>query len=118
MKNCTVYKTMNIVGKRWTIHILLELYRGEKREKRFNELKRRLDYITPKILSARLSELEREGLIEKKVDLSIVPPKSEYFLTESGEDFVKIIQDIKQWGLKWKFENHECDRSLCKYCDT
>ena len=117
MKNCTVYKTMNIVGKRWTIHILLELYKGEKKEKHFNELKRKVVGITPKILSARLVELETEGLIEKQIDSLVVPERSNYFLTESGEDFVKVIQEIKKWGTKWKFENHECDRSLCRYCD-
>ena len=46
MKNCVLYKTVNIVGKRWTIHILLELYKGEKKEKGFNELKRRLGGVT------------------------------------------------------------------------
>lgn len=117
MKDCTVYKTMNIIGKRWTIHILLELHKGEKKEKRFNELKRKLGEITPKILSERLTELENEGLIAKKVDNSTNPPKSEYFLTESGTDFVKIIQAIKRWGLKWKFQNEECEKAICMYCD-
>ncbi|MDD3247077.1 MAG: helix-turn-helix domain-containing protein [Methanosarcina sp.] len=117
MKNCIVYKTMNIVGKRWTIHILLELYKGEKKEKGFNELKRKLGGITPRILSARMTELESEGLIVKQVDNSTVPTRSEYFLTDSGEDFIKVIQGIKKWGSKWKFNNSECDRSVCKYCD-
>ncbi|MBN2489193.1 MAG: helix-turn-helix transcriptional regulator [Methanosarcinaceae archaeon] len=117
MKNCTVYKTMNIVGKRWTIPILLELYKGEKREKHFNELKRKVVGITPKILSVRLVELQTEGLVEKYVGSSVLPERSNYFLTESGEDFVKVIQEIKKWGTKWKFENSECDRSLCRYCD-
>lgn len=117
MKKCTVYQTMNIVGKRWTIHILLELYKGEKKEKGFNELKRKLGGITPKILSARLVELESEGLIVKQTDNSTVPGRSEYFLTESGEDFIHVIQEIKRWGTKWKFRNSECDRSVCKYCD-
>jgi len=117
MKDCTVYKTMNIVGKRWTIHILLELYKGDKKEKHFNELKRKVVGITPKILSARLVELEVEGLIEKQIDSLSVPKKSNYFLTESGDDFVKVIREIKKWGTKWKFKNHECDRSLCRYCD-
>ena len=63
MKNCVLYKTVNIVGKRWTIHILLELYKGEKKEKGFNELKRRLGGVTPRILSARLIELERKVLL-------------------------------------------------------
>ncbi|AKB25782.1 Transcriptional regulator, HxlR family [Methanosarcina sp. MTP4] len=108
---------MNIVGKRWTIHILLELYKGEKKEKRFNELKRKLGTITPKTLSERLTELEQEGLIEKNLDNSTNPPKSEYFLTESGMDFIKIIMGIKRWGLKWKFKNKECEKAVCKYCD-
>ena len=98
MKNCVLYKTVNIVGKRWTIHILLELYKGEKKEKGFNELKRRLGGVTPRILSARLIELE-------------------YYLTESGEEFIKVIQEIKKWGSKWKFSNNECDRPVSKYCD-
>lgn len=118
MKDCTVYKTMNIIGKRWTIHILLELYKGEKKEKRFNELKRKLGSVTPKILSERLTELEAEGMITKKVDESTNPPKSEYYLTESGRDFIKIIQGIKRWGLKWKFQNEECEKAICKYCDV
>lgn len=108
---------MNIIGKRWTIHILLELYKGEKKEKRFNELKRKLGDVTPKVLSERLIELERDGLIEKRVDSSTLPLKSEYFLTESGMDFIKIIQAIKRWGLKWKFQNKECEKALCMYCD-
>ena len=74
MKNCVLYKTVNIVGKRWTIHILLELYKGEKKEKGFNELKRRLGGVTPRILSARLIELEREGLIVKQTDDSYESP--------------------------------------------
>ncbi len=117
MKDCTVYKTMNIIGKRWTIHILLELHKGEKKEKRFNELKRKLVYITPKILSERLTELEEEGLIANKIDDSTNLPKSEYYLTESGVDFVKIIQAIKLWGLKWKFQNEDCEKAICMYCD-
>ncbi len=108
---------MNIMGKRWTIHILLELYKGEKKEKGFNELKRKLGGITPKILSTRLIELESEGLIVKESDNSTVPCRSEYFLTESGEDFIQVIQGIKKWGTKWRFKDSECDRSVCKYCD-
>ncbi|MDY1591614.1 MAG: helix-turn-helix domain-containing protein [Methanofastidiosum sp.] len=65
MIDCTIYKTLNIMGEKWSLLILLELYRGETNEKRFNELKRGLKGITPKILSLRLSELEEQGLIKK-----------------------------------------------------
>lgn len=116
MTDCTIYNTLDIVGKKWSLLILLELYKGETKEKRFNELKRGLDGITPKILSLRLSELEEEGLIRKKIDNTTVPIKCEYSLTESGEDFIHIIQEIKAWGLKWKFDNPTCAGTFCKQC--
>ncbi|NMC58791.1 MAG: helix-turn-helix transcriptional regulator [Candidatus Methanofastidiosa archaeon] len=118
MVDCTIYKTLDILGKRWTLLILLELYKGEKAQKRFNELKNRLGNITPKILSLRLSELENEGLIQKNIDNSKIPIKCEYSLTESGEDFIHIIQEIKEWGLKWKFDNPKCAGTYCKQCQA
>ncbi len=116
MNNCTVYETLNIVGKKWSLLILLELFRGNAKEKRFNELKKGLNGITPKILSLRLSELEDQELIEKRVDDSKVPIKCQYSLTKSGEDFIHIIQEIKDWGLRWKFDKPECAYTLCKQC--
>ncbi|MHC1576254.1 MAG: winged helix-turn-helix transcriptional regulator [Methanosarcinaceae archaeon] len=116
MKDCTVYKTVDLVGKRWALCVLFELYKGDKKEKRFNELKRQIIGITPKTLSTRLKELEEADLVERKVDSSVVPVRSEYWLTESGEDLITIIHDIKKWGLKWKFENRVCELSLCKQC--
>lgn len=116
MRDCTIYKTIEILGKRWSLLILLELYIGKEKNKRFNELKKRLSGITPKILSLRLSELEEEGLIKKEIDNSKIPVKCEYSLTESGEDFIRIIEEIKKWGLKWKFDNPECSATFCKQC--
>ncbi|MFP4655589.1 MAG: winged helix-turn-helix transcriptional regulator [Methanohalobium sp.] len=116
MKDCTLYKTVDIIGKRWTLCILLELYKGQNSEKQFNELKNMLQSITPKTLATRLRELEEQGMIKKDIDNSTVPIKCKYSLTESGEDFVEIIQQIKGWGLKWKFENDECKSSNCKFC--
>ncbi|MDI3539453.1 MAG: hypothetical protein PWQ52_576 [Methanolobus sp.] len=116
MKDCTIYKTVDIIGKKWSLCILLELYKGERKEKRFNELKAKLQDITPKTLSQRLKELEEQGFIKKTTDDSTVPIKCEYSLTESGEEFLNIIQNIKKWGLKWKFENHDCENSNCRLC--
>ena len=72
--------------------------------------------ITPKILSARLKDLEKHGMILKEVDTSTIPIKSEYSLTDSGKDFIRIIKDIKKWALKWKIDNDECDNLDCKNC--
>ena len=116
MKDCTIYKTVDIIGKKWTLCILHELYTGDKREKRFNELKKMINGITPKVLSTRLQELEDQGLVKKVIDDSVIPVKCEYSLTEGGEEFINIMQDIKRWGLKHKFENPVCGMSSCKEC--
>jgi|TARA_Y100000310_G_C20656430_1_gene802212 DNA-binding HxlR family transcriptional regulator len=115
-KNCTVYKTMDFVGKKWTILVLLELYKGEQKWKRYSHIKKKMQDITPKILSARLKELEQEGMIKKRVDARKFPIKCEYSLSKSGDDFVNIVGNIKKWSLKWKIKNKQCDSKLCKYC--
>jgi len=116
-KDCTIYKTANFIGKRWTLLILLELYKGRAKWKRYSEIKNGMEEITPRIFSARLKELEAEKLIVKKIDASKFPIKCEYSLTESGRDFINIIQDMKKWALKWKVKNIECDKADCRECE-
>ncbi len=116
-QDCTIYKTANFIGKRWTLLILLELYKGGSNLKRYSQIKEGMEGITPKILSARLKELEKEKLINKRVDASVVPIKCEYSLTKSGEDFIKIIQDMKRWTLKWKVKSIICEKADCRECE-
>jgi len=99
---CTVNQTVKYIARKWSLLILLELYKGKGHKRRFSELKNCLKGITQKVLSMRLKELEKEGLIKNSVDSSLFPMKSEYMLTESGLDIIKIIKDMKQWALKWK----------------
>ena len=113
---CTVYKTADFIGKRWTLLILLELYKGKALIKRYSELKKNIPDITPKLLSTRLKELEKEGLLKKKIDAAQFPIKCEYTLTKSGEEFIRIIKDIKKWALKWKLNNSICSNIDCKDC--
>ncbi|MBR9677548.1 helix-turn-helix transcriptional regulator [Candidatus Woesearchaeota archaeon] len=115
-KQCTIYNTVDFLGKRWTLLILLELYKGDSNKKRYSQLKNNIVRITPKILSLRLKELEKEKLITKKVDTTHFPITSEYQLTKSGEAFIKIIKDIKQWSIKWNMKNKECQSQDCKHC--
>jgi DNA-binding HxlR family transcriptional regulator len=115
-KTCTVFKTTSFIGKRWTLLILLELHKGERVWKRYTHLKNSLINITPKILSARLKELERENMIKRRVDAKNFPIKSEYRLTEGGQDFIRIIKNIKKWSLKWKFKSKRCESRDCKAC--
>ncbi|MBW3020066.1 helix-turn-helix transcriptional regulator [Candidatus Woesearchaeota archaeon] len=115
-EDCTIYKITNIVSKRWTIPILLEIYKSKNKSKRYSEIKNSLMDITPKILSSRLKELELEGFVEKKVEKNSFPVKCEYSLTESGSEFIPIIQKIKEWSLKNKFDNKHCKKTKCEDC--
>lgn len=113
---CTLYKTMDFLGKRWTILILLELYKGGDAQ-RFSELRRRLPDITQKVLSQRLKELEAHGLVSNKVDASTVPVKSEYMLTENGKSCIKVIKDIKKWAIECKMGSKGCELKDCRKCE-
>jgi DNA-binding HxlR family transcriptional regulator len=115
--NCTVYKTMDYISKKWTLLILLEIYKGKESKKRYSNIKNKLPEITPKILSARLKELEKEGFITKNIDTRRFPVKTEYALTKVGLDFIGIIKDIKSWALRWKIHNKICERLDCKDCN-
>lgn len=118
--DCTIYKTADIIGKRWTLLILLEIFRasegGKGKGKRYSDIKRNLPKITPKILSLRLKELEEEGMVVKKIDASSFPIKCEYSLTKQGGAFIDIIKDIKKWALKWRINNKVCSKTNCEEC--
>ncbi len=114
--SCTVNQTVRYLSKRWTLLIILELYKGGRYTRRFSELRDALDGITPKVLSDRLKELENEGIITRHVDATAFPIRAEYTLTESGLGIVDIIRDIKGWALKWKIKNIPCGEQDCKVC--
>jgi DNA-binding HxlR family transcriptional regulator len=116
-KNCTVFKTIDYISKKWSLLILLEIYKSPKGIKRYSEIKNKLLDITPKMLSERLKELEKEGLITKHVNATSFPIKSEYELTKIGIDLISIIKDIKNWALRWKIDNKVCEQLDCKNCE-
>lgn len=115
-EECTVNLTVKYIARKWTLLILLELYKGEGHARRFSELKSCLAGVTQKVLSTRLRELEREGLIENRVDRTSFPLKSEYILTESGLEIIDVIKDMKRWALKWKIANIKCGCQDCSQC--
>ncbi len=115
-EGCTVNLTVRYIARKWTLLILLELYKGEGHTRRFSELKNCLFGITQKVLSARLRELEKEGLVENRVDSTQFPVKSEYTLTESGLEIIDIVKDMKRWALKWKISNIKCECQDCQQC--
>lgn len=115
-EGCTVNQTVKYIARKWTMLILLELYKGEGHTRRFSELKGCLAGITQKVLSARLKELEREGLVKKRMEGTAFPLKSEYTLTESGLEMIDVIKGMKLWALRWKIKNIECKSQDCCQC--
>ena len=113
---CTVNLTVKYLTRKWTLLVILELYKGPDHTRRFSELMDALGDITQKVLSERLRELEAEGIVKKRVDATTFPVKSEYTLTESGLELVNVIRGIKQWALKWKIDNIPCGSQDCKAC--
>ena len=94
--NCAVAKTLKVVGSKWTMLILHNIFAGKKR---FGELQRALPGISPKTLSLRLQELEKEDIIHKKV-FAEVPLHVEYSLTEKGKSLRGIFRSLENWGNK------------------
>jgi DNA-binding HxlR family transcriptional regulator len=94
MDTCGVVKTMKIIGSKWTILILHQMFDGPKR---FGELQKSLTGISPRTLSLRLSELETDDLIHKKI-FPEVPPHVEYTLTQKGQTLNDVICKMREWG--------------------
>ena len=91
-----VENTMKIIGAKWTVMILRELCE-EKR--RFGEIQRSLDGISPRTLSTRLQELEKHKIINKKI-FKEIPLHVEYSLTPKGQSLKEIIVKMHEWGAQ------------------
>ena len=92
--HCPVEKTLNIIGKKWAVLIIRDLLYGKKR---FGELLASLSGISPRTLSARLFDLENNGVLSKKV-FPEIPPHVGYNLTKRGKDLHFILDQMKKWG--------------------
>lgn len=96
--NCPVEYTASIIGNKWKIIILRDLLTGTKR---YNELTRSVVGISAKVLTENLRDLEKDGIISRKV-YPVVPPKVEYSLTEKGMELKGVLDLMKEFGLKYK----------------
>jgi DNA-binding HxlR family transcriptional regulator len=94
---CPVARTARIISGKWTLLIIRDLASGVKR---FNQLERSLQGISPKTLSERLRALEDEGVILRQT-FAEVPPRVEYSLTEKGQDLVEMITCMRCYGNRW-----------------
>ncbi|MGD9310627.1 MAG: helix-turn-helix domain-containing protein [Desulfosarcina sp.] len=97
--DCPVAKTLNIIGERWTILILRDLFLHGSR--RFQDFVESLTGIAPNTLSSRLKVLETEGVVEREI-YSDHPMRMAYRLTQKGKDLGPVLSALKTWGTIYK----------------
>jgi len=93
--SCTTSIAMELIGGKWKSVILIYLIDGKKR---YNELYKLILTITERTLSLQLKQLEKDGLITRKVYTKKPPLKVEYALTPFGESLAPVLTSIAQWG--------------------
>ncbi|MGH2689904.1 MAG: winged helix-turn-helix transcriptional regulator [Actinomycetota bacterium] len=95
--NCSVARTLEVVGEWWTLLILRDAFRGVRR---FEEFQARLG-IARNILTTRLQTLVRHGLMERQL-YEEHPPRYEYRLTPEGEEIFPVIAGLLRWGDRFR----------------
>jgi DNA-binding HxlR family transcriptional regulator len=89
---------LELMSKKWALFIIRSLMGNGKL--RYSELMHELDGVSPKTLTERLREMEREGIIKREM-FPEIPPKVEYSLTRKGRELGKSIGYITEWVGKW-----------------
>jgi DNA-binding HxlR family transcriptional regulator len=97
MKACPVDTTSKIFGKKYTILLIRNMLSNHKR---FNQFLESIEGMNQKILSTRLKEMEREGLVTRKV-YAEMPLRVEYFLTEKGLATKPILDQMAAFSLQY-----------------
>ncbi|WP_199198947.1 helix-turn-helix domain-containing protein [Amycolatopsis sp. CA-128772] len=92
---CPIAPVVDIVFSRWTTPILWALH--EYGRQRFVELQRRITTITPKVLTQRLRQLERDGLVVRTYHAE-VPPRVEYEISELGRSLGPLFASLAEWS--------------------
>ena len=93
-----VHATWNEITRTWTLPTIHAI--GLKEPTRFNELKRRIEGISATSLAERLTQLEKHGVIQRKV-VPASPPRVEYSLTVKGHEVYKILCALAEWSERW-----------------
>jgi DNA-binding HxlR family transcriptional regulator len=124
-QNCSVARTLEVVGERWSLLLLRDAFMGVRR---FDDFQKRLG-ISRNVLSARLTRLVEQGVLRRE-QYSEKPPRFEYRLTSRGRDLFPVIMAMVDFGDKHApppdgpsrlFKHRACDQEIDKQhlrCDT
>ena len=91
---CPVSKAMELLDERWTMLVVRELVSGSEH---FNELRRGLPRMSPTLLSRRLHQLVRAGVVDRQVEGNDV----RYVLTQAGHELRPVVEALGAWGTRW-----------------
>lgn len=92
--SCQVEAAMDVLGGKYKPIIVYALM---EKTLRYNEIQKAIPKATPRMLSKQLRELEADGILQRTV-YPVVPPKTEYSLTELGRSLIPVIEAIEAWG--------------------
>jgi DNA-binding HxlR family transcriptional regulator len=99
LKACPIENTSKIIGKRFTVLILRNMINGK--QNRFNQLLNSIEEGNPKTLTIRLREMEKSGLIKRKVYYQETPVRIEYYPTEKGLALQPILDMMAAYSMKY-----------------
>jgi len=91
------HRAIELIGSRWAGTIVNALLRGPAR---YAELRAAIPDINDRMLSERLKELEREGILSRRI-IPEAPVRVEYELTEKGRDLEKSLRAVADWAAEW-----------------
>ncbi len=94
--DCPVLSAFDMISGKWKFAIIHALLSGTKR---FKELEREVEGISPRMLVKALNELKTDSIVNRK-QYPTIPPKVEYSLTEKGRELELVLYEIQQWGLR------------------
>jgi DNA-binding HxlR family transcriptional regulator len=110
-RNCSVARTLEIVGEKWALLALREVFLGNRR---FDEMVRRTG--APRdTLTARLKTLVGAGVLERR-PVSEHPPRFEYRLTQAGLDLYPVIVSLMEWGDRYLTNGEAPPMELTHHC--
>nr|WP_232829135.1 helix-turn-helix domain-containing protein [Aureibaculum luteum] len=92
--NCPLNYTMHLIGTKWKPLILFHLLEGALRS---GILQKKIPGISNKMFTQTVRELEKDGLISRKI-FPVVPPRVEYKLSTRGKSLEKILRSLDSWG--------------------
>jgi len=110
--SCPVEVAMEKIAGKWKILIIWHL---RNKTRRFGDLRRKIPGVTQKMLTQQLRELEKDGIVRRKV-YAEVPPKVEYSLTDEGKELEPVLMLLLKWGNEYAkshgFSDYEVPESL------